>query len=97
MEEKIEKKLERIKNNDTGLIVNIYANIIWIMACVFSVYMFIKQVTLIASLGNGVTIQQYIGLLLIYTFVIFSSLVVKDILLMFYEIHFIIKHKKDWN
>lgn len=95
MEEKIDNKLEKIKNNDTGLIVKIYANIIWIMACVFSAYMFFKQVTTIASLGNGVTIQQYIGLLLIYTFVIFSSLVVKDILLMFYEIHFIIKHRKD--
>lgn len=94
MEEKIEKKLEKIRNNDTGFIVKVYANIIWIMACVFSAYMFFTQVTTIASIGNGVSIPQYVGLLLIYTFVIFSSLVVKDVLLMFYEIHFIIKHRK---
>ena len=95
MEEKIEKKLEKIRNNDTGFSVKIYAILIWVFACVYSVYGFYISIVTRTSTGNGVDLSTYVFLVLKYAFIIFISFVISDILKMFYEIHFIIKHRKN--
>lgn len=93
MEEGIEKKLEKIKNNDVGISLKIYAYLIAIIGTIYLVYTFISQIIAIYSLENKVSLTTYFLLLGKNLLILFSILVVKDVLLMYYEIHFLIKHK----
>ena len=93
MEEKTETNLEKIKNNDVGASLKIYAHLICILGTLYSIYNFVLEIISVLNLENRVNLITYLLLLGKCLFYIFIFFVIKDILLMYYEIHFLIKHK----
>jgi len=90
---KIEKEFENIETNDTGMFVKLFSNIIWIIGLISGLCLILIGAVTTAAINNGITFTAFLILIVKGFSIILLSFLAKDMLAMYYEIHFIIKHK----
>ncbi len=92
-QKKINEEFENIKINDTGMFVKLFSNLIWIIGLISGLCLMVIGAVTTAKINNGITLTAFIILAIKGFSIILLSFLARDLLAMFYEMHFIIKHK----